>query len=82
MTLDGEVEWQYQKDAAINVVMYLSGVIGVTNLITFFKLILNSYRNLGTSEHRSFASVACKRKLISAKSVAIGSIVACIQAVD
>ena len=32
--LEGEVEWQYQKDAAEDAVRYLTGVMGVTNLIT------------------------------------------------
>ena len=32
--LEGEVEWQYQKDAAEHAVRYLTGVMGVTNLIT------------------------------------------------
>ena len=32
--LEGEVEWQYQKDAAERTVRYLAGVMGVTNLIT------------------------------------------------
>lgn len=34
VTLDGEVEWQYQRMAAENSVRYLSGVTGVSNLIT------------------------------------------------
>ena len=34
ITLEGEVEWQYQKNAAENAVQYLTGVTGVTNLIT------------------------------------------------
>jgi osmotically-inducible protein OsmY len=34
VTLDGEVEWQYQRMAAENAVRYLSGVTGVSNLIT------------------------------------------------
>jgi len=34
ITLEGEVEWWYQKDAAENAVRYLAGVKGVTNLIT------------------------------------------------
>ena len=34
VTLEGEVEWQYQKTAAESSVRYLSGVVGVTNLIT------------------------------------------------
>jgi osmotically-inducible protein OsmY len=34
VTLEGEVEWQYQKNAAENAVRYVTGVIGVTNLIT------------------------------------------------
>ena len=31
VTLDGEVEWQFQKDAALNAVLHLTGVTGVTN---------------------------------------------------
>jgi osmotically-inducible protein OsmY len=34
ITLEGEVEWWYQKNAAENAVQYLAGVKGVTNLIT------------------------------------------------
>lgn len=34
VTLRGEVEWQYQKQDAERVVQRLSGVRGVTNLIT------------------------------------------------
>lgn len=34
VTLDGEVEWQYQRTAAFRVVSTLTGVKGVTNLIT------------------------------------------------
>ena len=33
VTLEGEVEWQYQKSAAETAVRYLPGVIGVANLI-------------------------------------------------
>jgi osmotically-inducible protein OsmY len=33
LTLEGEVEWYYQRDAAERVVHYLTGVKGVTNLI-------------------------------------------------
>lgn len=31
--LDGEVEWQYQRDAIVRAVRMLSGVVAVTNLI-------------------------------------------------
>ncbi|MGZ3716378.1 MAG: BON domain-containing protein, partial [Ktedonobacterales bacterium] len=34
VTLEGEVEWQYQKEDAERVVRRLAGVRGVTNLIT------------------------------------------------
>ena len=34
VTLEGEVEWQYQKSAAANAVKYLMGVKGVTNSIS------------------------------------------------
>lgn len=34
VTLEGEVEWQYQKDAAVTVVREQSGVTGITNAIT------------------------------------------------
>ena len=33
ITLDGEVEWQYQKDAAERCVKYLTGVVSVLNSI-------------------------------------------------
>lgn len=33
VTLEGKVEWNYQKRAATNAVRYLAGVRGVTNLI-------------------------------------------------
>jgi osmotically-inducible protein OsmY len=33
VTLEGEVEWQYQRMAAESAVRYLPGVMGVTNLI-------------------------------------------------
>lgn len=34
VTLEGEVEWQYQKDAAVTVVREQTGVTGITNAIT------------------------------------------------
>jgi osmotically-inducible protein OsmY len=34
VTLEGQVEWQFQKEAAMNAVRYLTGVIGVANKIT------------------------------------------------
>jgi osmotically-inducible protein OsmY len=34
VTLEGQVDWQYQKDAAERAVRNITGVIGVTNLIT------------------------------------------------
>ena len=34
ITLEGDVEWYYQKEAAERAVRYLTGVRGVTNLIT------------------------------------------------
>ena len=33
LTLEGEVEWRYQKDSAMKVVRHLAGVKGVSNLI-------------------------------------------------
>jgi osmotically-inducible protein OsmY len=33
ITLEGQVDWQYQKDAAFGAVDHLAGVTGVTNLI-------------------------------------------------
>jgi osmotically-inducible protein OsmY len=33
VTLEGEVEWQYQSEAAMNTVRYLTGVTGVSNNI-------------------------------------------------
>lgn len=34
ITLEGEVAWRYQKDAAVRAVRYLTGVRGVTDLVT------------------------------------------------
>lgn len=34
VTLKGDLDWQYQKDAATRAVRYLTGVRGVTNLVT------------------------------------------------
>jgi osmotically-inducible protein OsmY len=34
ITLEGDVDWQFQKEAAESAVRYLSGVKGITNLIT------------------------------------------------
>ncbi len=34
VTLEGEVEWHYQKNAAEAAVRYLPGVLGVSNLVT------------------------------------------------
>ena len=34
ITLEGQVEWQYQKEAAESAVRYLTGVKGVINMIT------------------------------------------------
>jgi len=34
VTLEGEVEWQYQRETAMNAVRYLSGVVSVSNNIT------------------------------------------------
>ena len=34
VTLEGEVEWQYQKDAAESAVRTLAGVVGITDLIS------------------------------------------------
>ena len=34
VTLEGDVEWQFQKNAAERTVRYLTGVKGVTNLLT------------------------------------------------
>jgi len=34
VTIDGQVDWQYQKDAAFRAVRYLTGVVGVINNVT------------------------------------------------
>jgi osmotically-inducible protein OsmY len=34
VTLEGDVEWQFQKEAALNAVRYLTGVTGVSNKLT------------------------------------------------
>lgn len=49
ITLDGDVEWQYQKDAAINAIRDLQGLKGITSLIRLSpvpgsKIVKNSIR--------------------------------------
>ena len=34
ITLSGQVTWDYQRDAAVRAVMYITGVIAVANTIT------------------------------------------------
>ena len=34
VTLDGQVEWQYQRNAAERALRYLTGVKGITNMVT------------------------------------------------
>lgn len=43
VTLEGEVDWSYQKDAAYNAVRCLTGVLGVTNLIKVLPTAPSSY---------------------------------------
>jgi osmotically-inducible protein OsmY len=38
VTLDGEVEWEYQRSAAVRAVRFLTGVRGVSNNITLKKV--------------------------------------------
>lgn len=42
ITLEGEVEWRYQKDAAERVVRNLAGVLGVTNDIRLKPKVVNT----------------------------------------
>jgi len=42
ITMDGEVDWQYQKTAAENAVRYLAGVRGVSNKIKLIPQVLAS----------------------------------------
>jgi len=39
VTIEGEVEWQFQREAAMNAVRYLTGVSGVSNKITIKTLV-------------------------------------------
>ncbi len=39
ISLDGQVEWQYQKEAAEDVLRHMVGIHGITNLITIKPLI-------------------------------------------
>jgi osmotically-inducible protein OsmY len=54
VTLEGEVDWAYQKDAAANAVRYLTGVHGISNLI-------NVKPRVRTVEIREKISEAFKR---------------------
>lgn len=58
ITMDGQVEWQYQKGAADDAVRYLAGVIGVTN-------------NLRVTSHASASDVKDKIKAALRRSAEI-----------
>lgn len=56
VTLTGEVEWHYQKDAAENVIRGLRGVVGISNLTTVKPRpnVENIGHDIGTALHRSW----------------------------
>ena len=65
VTLEGEVEWYYQKDAAERAIRYLTGVVGVSNRIT-----LNP--RVSPTEIKSKIEEAFKRNAeIDARSVSV-----------
>ncbi len=50
VTLSGEVDWQYQKEAANNIIRHLIGVVGIVNKITI-KQIASTNDNKADIEH-------------------------------
>ena len=56
VTLTGQVEWHYQKDAAENVVRGLRGVVGVSNLtsVKAHPNVVNIGHDIGAALHRSW----------------------------
>ena len=56
ITLTGEVEWHYQRDAAENMIRGLRGVVGITNLTTIkpHPNAVNIGHDIGTALHRSW----------------------------
>jgi osmotically-inducible protein OsmY len=57
LTLEGEVDWQYQKSAAEDAVHYLTGVKGVTNEITVKP-------SVGPTDTKSKIEAALKRSAL------------------
>ena len=52
VTLEGGVEWQYQKDAALDAVRHLTGVRGVVNMITLAPRVMHA--NVKNAIYRAF----------------------------
>ncbi len=55
VTLEGEVDWQYQRNSAVRAVRYIMGVKGVSNLITL-KVLASTYdvaQHIKAALHRS-----------------------------
>jgi osmotically-inducible protein OsmY len=65
ITLDGEVDWQYQKEAAFDAVRFLVGVHGVTNLISLKP-------RASATEVKSYIEAAFRRSAeLDAKSIEV-----------
>jgi len=56
VTLSGEVNWQYQRDAAERVIRGLRGVVGITNMTTIKPRpnVRNIEHDIGIALHRSW----------------------------
>jgi len=52
VTLEGGVQWPYQKDAAVDAVRHLTGVKGVVNMITLVPRIMHA--NVKNAIYRAF----------------------------
>ena len=68
VTLEGALDWQYQRDAACRAVEHLTGVKGVTNLITIKPRVLP-----GEVERRIHASFR-RAAILDAKKVHVGTV--------
>ena len=67
VTLEGEVQWQYQRNAAERAVRYLGGIKGVSNLVTIAPLAspYDVAQRIKAALHRT-ADVEAKRVHVSA----------------
>jgi osmotically-inducible protein OsmY len=78
VTLTGEVDWEFQKNAARNAIQILKGVVGITNGITVknVALVKDVKQKIAAAFHRSATidSAKVKVEISGSKAILSGSV--------